>query len=125
MRLYLSSFGFGACLERLSSLVGGDTRVALIMNALDNFPRARHDWSVGQSEELVKLGFASYELDLRQYFQRPGELPRVHYKSEHSESESIDREIAYYEQHNMRYITLRDGEALVIDGDQTETVGHP
>jgi dipeptidase E len=36
----------------------------------------------------------------------------VHFKSDHSESESVDREIAFYEANGIPYRTLRDGEAL-------------
>jgi dipeptidase E len=42
----------------------------------------------------------------------------VHYKSDHSESEGIDKEIEYCEKNNIPYKTLRDGEVLVIDGEK-------
>jgi dipeptidase E len=47
----------------------------------------------------------------------------VHFKSDHSESELVEREIAYFENNNIPYKTLRDGEALVIDGDRQRVVG--
>jgi dipeptidase E len=47
----------------------------------------------------------------------------VHYKSDHSESSSTDREIAFYEANAVPYRALRDGEALVINGASTEIVG--
>lgn len=47
----------------------------------------------------------------------------VHFKSDHPESESVDREIAFYEMSGIPYRTLRDGEALVIDGERREVVG--
>jgi dipeptidase E len=47
----------------------------------------------------------------------------VHFKSGLPESELIDRNIAYYEQRRIPYRTLRDGEALVIDGDRQQIVG--
>ncbi len=46
-----------------------------------------------------------------------------HYKSNHPESQDIDKEIAYLEKHNIPYRTLHDGEALVINGDVEEVVG--
>lgn len=47
----------------------------------------------------------------------------VHFKSDHSESESVDREIAFYEASGIPYRTLRDGEALVIHDHREKIVG--
>jgi dipeptidase E len=47
----------------------------------------------------------------------------VHYKSDHSESGAIEKTVSYYQQHNMPYIALRDGQAFVMDGEKTEIVG--
>jgi dipeptidase E len=47
----------------------------------------------------------------------------VHFKSDHSESAAVDGEIAYYEKNGIPYRTLRDGEALVIDGEMQRVVG--
>ena len=47
----------------------------------------------------------------------------VHFRSDHPESESVDREIAFYEAAGIPYRTLRDGEALVIEGDRQKIVG--
>ncbi len=44
----------------------------------------------------------------------------VHYKSDHPESALIDKEVEYYEQNNMPYKTLRDGEVIIINGDKEE-----
>lgn len=38
-----------------------------------------------------------------------------HYKSDHPESADIDKEVAFCEQNNIPYKTLRDGEVLIID----------
>lgn len=38
-----------------------------------------------------------------------------HYKSDHPESASIDRVVAYFESHHMPYRTLRDGQTIVIN----------
>ena len=47
----------------------------------------------------------------------------VHFKSDHPESESVDREIAFYEASGILYRTLRDGEALVIHDRREKIVG--
>jgi dipeptidase E len=46
----------------------------------------------------------------------------VHYRSDHSESADVEREIQYYQDHNISYETLRDGQVIIVDGDKTETV---
>ena len=74
MRLYLSSFKLGNQPDRLVSLIGSGKAVAVIMNALDNFAGDRAHWLAGQADALAGLGFAAAELDLRHYFDRPGEL---------------------------------------------------
>lgn len=38
-----------------------------------------------------------------------------HYRSDHPESNSIEREILYFNQHNISYKALRDGEAIVME----------
>ena len=47
----------------------------------------------------------------------------VHFKSDHAESEAVDGEIAFYDKHAIPYRTLRDGEALIIDGETERVVG--
>jgi dipeptidase E len=47
----------------------------------------------------------------------------VHFKSDHPESGSDDREIAYYEAAGIPYRTLRDGEALIIHDHREKIVG--
>src|SRR5580658_3650537 len=47
----------------------------------------------------------------------------VHFKSDHPESASVDREIAFYEATGIPYRTLRDGEALVIRDRREKIVG--
>lgn len=44
----------------------------------------------------------------------------VHYKSNHSESAEIDKEIEYCEKNNIPYKTLSDGEVIVINGEETK-----
>jgi|HubBroStandDraft_6_1064221.scaffolds.fasta_scaffold436985_1 dipeptidase E len=47
----------------------------------------------------------------------------VHFKSDHPESESVDREIAFYEANGIPYRTLRDGEALIVHDHREMIVG--
>jgi dipeptidase E len=46
-----------------------------------------------------------------------------HYQSDHPESEHVDRTVAYYQGHNLPYKTLRDGQAIVIDGASETLAG--
>ena len=45
-----------------------------------------------------------------------------HYKSDHPESAIIDRVVEYFEHKNMPFKALRDGEAIVINGNKTEFI---
>ena len=47
----------------------------------------------------------------------------VHFKSDHPESAATDREVAFYQTNSIPFRTLRDGEALVVNGDRQEVVG--
>jgi dipeptidase E len=47
----------------------------------------------------------------------------VHFESDHPESAAVTGEVEFYERHNIPYRTLRDGEALVVDGMRSEVVG--
>lgn len=38
-----------------------------------------------------------------------------HFNSDHSESEDIHKEVAYYKEHNVKYRTLKDGSVIVIE----------
>lgn len=46
-----------------------------------------------------------------------------HYKSDHPESADIDKCVAYFEANDMPYKTLRDGEAIVVNGTEEHLVG--
>lgn len=41
-----------------------------------------------------------------------------HYRSDHPESEDIEKCVDYFKANNMPYETLRDGEAILINGDR-------
>lgn len=45
-----------------------------------------------------------------------------HYRSDHPESEDIEKCIEYFRVNNIPYKTLRDGEAIVINGDGEKVV---
>lgn len=49
----------------------------------------------------------------------------VHYQSNHSESDAVEKEIEHYERSNIPYRALRDGEAFIVRGglDSMEKVG--
>ena len=78
MRVYLSSYRFGDAVGRLTDLVGSGARVALVSNALDAIPDAArrayaqrvHD----PGRELADMGLAPFDLDLRDFFDRAGDL---------------------------------------------------
>ncbi len=212
MRLYLSSFDLGDRPEELVALAGAARRAAIILNALDNRPKARADWLKDQTGKLTGLGFSVVELDLRTYFGKPDRLETflggidlvwinggntfilrramkqsgfdrliknavagnaivyagfsaaaviasgclrgleltddpqdvppgydaavvwdglgfvpfalaVHFKSDHPESDSVDREIAFYEGNGIPYRTLRDGEVLIVHDGRERIVG--
>lgn len=46
-----------------------------------------------------------------------------HYRSDHPETTAIDTLVAYYITHHIPFMALRDGEALVVDGDRRVVVG--
>lgn len=46
-----------------------------------------------------------------------------HYRSEHPESALIDTTVEWFEARGMPVLPLRDGEALLVDGDVTRVVG--
>lgn len=46
-----------------------------------------------------------------------------HYKSDHPESAAIDTVVAYFEKENIPYKAISDGQAIVIDGADTQIVG--
>ena len=46
-----------------------------------------------------------------------------HHKSEHPESAAMDKVIEHFEENNMPYKGLRDGEAIVVEGGTERVVG--
>jgi dipeptidase E len=71
-----------------------------------------NDVPSGYDPEIVwdGLGFVPYAV-------------AVHFKSDHAESQSVDREIAFYEETGVPYRALSDGQVLIIQGDQEKIVG--
>jgi dipeptidase E len=45
-----------------------------------------------------------------------------HYKSDHPESADVDRSIAYFINNHIPFVALRDGEAMVVNGEAREVV---
>lgn len=74
MRLFLSSYRFGAHYDRFAALVGEPGPLAVIANACDSWPRARTAAVTSELVPLRALGFAPEEVDLREYIGRPAEL---------------------------------------------------
>ncbi|MGW9565196.1 Type 1 glutamine amidotransferase-like domain-containing protein [Prescottella equi] len=75
MRLFLSSYRFGAHVDRFVELVGGPGPIAVIANAADAWPaRARESALVSDVVPLRRLGFTPTEVDLRHYVGAPERL---------------------------------------------------
>jgi dipeptidase E len=202
MRLYLSSYRLGNSTELLQAMVGSNSRVAVIANALDASDASRRKELVQREfSDLSALGFEPTEIDLRAFFDgsfstevlagyglvwvrggnafnlrramayssfdnvigsllrkdaiiyggysagvcvlspdlhgielcdNPNNVPEKyqpeviwdglsivpyavapHYKSDHPESPMIDDVVKYFEQHEVEFKTLRDGEVIV------------
>ncbi|GGZ70840.1 Type 1 glutamine amidotransferase-like domain-containing protein [Streptomyces echinoruber] len=72
--------------------------------------------------ELVPEGYEDTTLD----WDCLGILPysiAPHFRSDHPESAEIDKLVEYYIEHHMPFVALRDGQAIVVDGDSTTVVG--
>lgn len=71
MRLYLSSYRFGAEPEAMLPLVRGSGRTAVVVNARDlSEPEGRAERVRSEIEALAGLGLRPRELDLREFFGR-------------------------------------------------------
>ena len=83
MRLYLSSYRFGAAADVLPGLVGAGVgaRVAVVSNALDLIPEeSRRAYARSVHDPLADLadqGFSPFDLDLRDYFGRAAALDQA------------------------------------------------
>ncbi|RJO72299.1 peptidase [Nocardia panacis] len=74
MRLFLSSYRFGAHYDRLAELAGPPGRVAVIPNACDAWPSA---WRAAVASDVVplrRLGYTPEVVDLRDYLGRAADL---------------------------------------------------
>ncbi|ESP97469.1 (alpha)-aspartyl dipeptidase [Streptomyces sp. ADI96-15] len=72
--------------------------------------------------ELVPSGYEDTTMD----WECLGLLPFAiapHHRSDHPESEEIDRLVEYYVEHHVPFVALRDGQAIVVDGDTRSVVG--
>jgi len=212
MRLYLSSFRLGKQPEKFVSLIGGNKRAAVILNAHDYFPeKQRHHALHEEIKDLEKLGLEAKEIDLRNFngdkeglrdlidefdalwvpggdsfllrramydsgfdliikdfllkdkivyagysagivvlapalrgleladdeskvyetykaktiYEGLNILPYYvvpHYKSEHGKSEAMDKVVEYFIEENVHFRTLKDGQAIAINGDKEELI---
>ncbi|MFI5777425.1 Type 1 glutamine amidotransferase-like domain-containing protein [Nocardia sp. NPDC051570] len=77
MRLFLSSYRFGAHYDRFAALVGEPGPVALIPNACDAWPKAWRGAVISDRTPLRRLGFHPEVVDLREYAGRAAELERM------------------------------------------------
>ncbi|ATL65943.1 Type 1 glutamine amidotransferase-like domain-containing protein [Nocardia terpenica] len=77
MRLFLSSYRFGAHYDRFATLVGEPGRVAVIPNAMDCWPSVRQGAVTSDLIPLRQRGFRPEVLDLREYLGRTDELERA------------------------------------------------
>ncbi|QBJ97906.1 peptidase [Rhodococcus sp. ABRD24] len=78
MRLFLSSYRFGAHVDRFLALTGNPGPIAVIANAADAWPaRARESAVMSDVAPLRRLGFTPTEVDLRDFVGRPDALKRT------------------------------------------------
>ncbi|WP_405489666.1 Type 1 glutamine amidotransferase-like domain-containing protein [Nocardia sp. NBC_00511] len=77
MRLFLSSYRFGAHQRRLLELTGEPGRIAVIANACDAWPSAWQSAVTSDLFPLRRLGFHPDVIDLRDYVDRPGAIEPV------------------------------------------------
>ncbi|MRH88891.1 peptidase [Nocardia sp. SYP-A9097] len=77
MRLFLSSYRFGAHANRLLALVGPPGRVAVVANACDAWPSAWQSAVTSDLFPLRRLGFEPEVLDLRDYIGRTEALEQT------------------------------------------------
>lgn len=212
MRLYLSSYGLGNKPEEMLPLIGQNKHTAVIVNAQDNVsPENRSERLQREVNNLTGLGLKPEEIDLRNYFDKPGELRAVvskfgyiwvrggnvfllrraykqsgfdkiltellqndtvayggfsagvcilapslkglelvdpkddvsdgydkavvwdglgllnyavapHYKSDHPESDDVNKSIEYFVDNHILFKALRDGETIIVDGCENRVV---
>lgn len=153
MRLYLSSQGLGSAAEELVSLLDGGTRIAVVANGayLDDPAKQRRRVEC-EVTELRELGLDPAEIDLRDYFGRKealrSELDEFHalwvlggnvvvLRTAFSASGADDivrNRLAgaaganllthYFIDNHIPFIALRDGQAVVVDGDNMRVAGQ-
>lgn len=46
-----------------------------------------------------------------------------HYQSDHPESAAVDKTVEYYIENHIPFIALKDGQAIVVNGDQQRVIG--
>jgi dipeptidase E len=69
---------------------------------------------------------AGYRAEFR--WEALGLLPYAvipHYRSKHPEAALVENTVCYLREHALPYRTLRDGEALVVEGESVRLAGYP
>ncbi len=75
MKLFLASYRFGVHVDEFLALTSGPGRIAVIANAADSWPEAARESALtSEMRGLSRLGFDSFELDLRRFIGHPDEL---------------------------------------------------
>ncbi len=46
----------------------------------------------------------------------------VHYDSDHAESKLVNKEIEYYESNHIPYKKIKDGQVIIVDGNETRII---
>lgn len=78
MKLYLSSYFFGAHAQELSTLISDKKKAAIIMNAGDmHGNKLRPFYFNAEADKFRQLGYEAEELDLREYFNDKDKLKSV------------------------------------------------
>lgn len=72
MKLYLSSQGLGRQTGELLSMVGENTRTAVVANGVDHYDKLSRETRVRKERQALRsIGLKPEELDLRKYFNDP------------------------------------------------------
>jgi dipeptidase E len=108
--------------EIIIDLVSNDVLVYAGYSAgIDMLIPSLHGAELVDEPNLVPKGYDSEivweSLNLLSYAVAP------HYKSDHPESADIDRSVQYMIDNHIPFIALRDGEAIVIEGNKQKIVG--
>ncbi len=79
MKLYLSSFRLGDNPQTLVELMGPNRKIGVIANSMDFLgdSNQRNEKYLFEADALKNIGLDPFEIDLRNYFEKPNELKKV------------------------------------------------